>query len=132
MMSLTWGMRRNPHDWSTRQTPAMHLVQKSTLRSARAWRLKMALRAVFARAAQENCSAQAKADLLSLLIWARRSRMEPFKKLAATIKQRLEGVVRGMLDNRRNAYVEAMNELLQQVTPLEPPEITCVNPGNAQ
>ena len=40
--------------------------------------------------------------------------MEPFKKLASTLKQRLNGVVRGMLDNRSSAYVEAMNGLLQQ------------------
>jgi hypothetical protein len=31
--------------------------------------------------------------------------LEPFKKLAATLKERLDGVVRGMLDNRSNAYV---------------------------
>ena len=47
--------------------------------------------------------------------WARRSRLEPFKRLAQTLKNHLEGVVRGMLDGRSNAYVEAMNGLLQQV-----------------
>ena len=31
-----------------------------------------------------------------------------------TIKKRLPGVVRGMLDGRSNAYVKAMNGLLQQ------------------
>ena len=46
--------------------------------------------------------------------WARRSRPEPFKKLAHTLKQRIDGVVSGMLDNRSNAYVEAMNGLPQQ------------------
>ena len=114
LKSLTWGMRRNPQGWSAKQTNAMHWLQHSTLKSARAWRLKMALRAVYAKAAQENCATQAKAHLLSWISWARRSRLEPFKKLAATLKQRLGGVVRGMLDNRSNAYVEAMNGLLQQ------------------
>ena len=46
--------------------------------------------------------------------WARRSRLEPFKRLAATLKEHLGGVVRGMLDGRSNAYVEAMNGLLQK------------------
>ena len=114
LKSLTWGMRRNPQGWSIKQTNAMHWLQRSTLKSARAWRLKMALRAVYAKATQENCAARAKADLLGWISWARRSRLEPFKKLAATLKQRLEGVVRGMLDSRSNAYVEAMNGLLQQ------------------
>ena len=114
LKSLTWGMRRNPQGWSVKQTNAMHWLQRSTLKSARAWRLKMALRAVYAKTAQENCAVQAKADLLGWISWARRSRLEPFKKLAATLRQRLDGVVRGMLDNRSNAYVEAMNGLLQQ------------------
>jgi transposase len=34
--------------------------------------------------------------------------------VAATITERLPGVVRGMLEGRSNAYVEAMNGLLQQ------------------
>jgi transposase len=114
LKSLTWGMRRNPQGWSAKQTNAMHWLQHSSLKSARAWRLKMALRTVYAKAAEENSSAQAKTDLLGWISWARRSRLEPFKKLASTLKQRIDGVVRGMLDNRSNAYVEAMNGLLQQ------------------
>jgi transposase len=114
LKSLTWGMRRNPHGWSGKQINAMHWLQHSTLKSARAWRLKMALRAVYAKAAQENRGELAKADLIGWISWARRSRLEPFKKLANTLKQRIDGVVRGMLDNRSNAYVEAMNGLLQQ------------------
>ena len=114
LKSLTWGMRRNPQGWSVKQTNAMHWLQRSTLKSARAWRLKMALRAVYAKATQHNSAEQAKADLLGWVSWARRSRLDSFKKLATTLKQRLAGVVRGMLDNRSNAYVEAMNGLLQQ------------------
>lgn len=48
------------------------------------------------------------------LSWARRSRLQPFRKLAKTLSERFEAVVRGMLDSRSNAYVEAMNGLLQQ------------------
>jgi transposase len=112
--SLAWAMRRNPESWSETQRQAMACLQRSRLKSARAWRLKMALRAVYAQAAQSNNEEQAKADLLSWISWARRCRLEPFKKLAATLKERLDGVVRGMLDNRSNAYVESMNGLLQQ------------------
>ena len=107
-------MRRKPQGWSAKQTNAMHWLQHSTLKSARAWRLKMALRAVYAKATQKNSDVQAKADVLSWISWARRSRLEPFKKLANTLKQRINGVVRGMSGNRSNAYVEAMNGLLQQ------------------
>jgi transposase len=40
--------------------------------------------------------------------------LEPFKKLAATIKERFDAVVRGMLDHRSDAFVESMNGQLQQ------------------
>ena len=111
---LMWGMRKNPSGWSQGQTNAMHWLQQSSLKSARAWRLKMALREVYARAAASNDAHFARTDLNAWLSWARRSRLEPFKKLARTITERAEAVVRGMIDNRSNAFVEAMNGLLQQ------------------
>ena len=114
LKSLTWGMRKNPGGWTGKQLNTMHWLQHSTLKSARAWRLKMALRAVYAKATQGNDGALSKEDLLGWISWARRSRLEPFKKLAKTLQQKLDAVVRGMLDNRSNAYVEAMNGLLQQ------------------
>jgi transposase len=114
LKQLLWGMRRNPSGWSRQQVNAMHWLQHSKLKSARAWRLKMALREVYARARAHNQPEQATADLRAWLSWARRCRLEPFKKLASTIKDRFDAVVRGMTDHRSNAFVEAMNGLLQQ------------------
>jgi transposase len=111
---LMWGMRKNPSGWSQHQTNAMLWLQQSSLKSARAWRLKMGLREVYARAATSNNAQMATADLKAWLSWARRSRLEPFKQLAKTITERCEAVVRGMTDNRSNAFVESMNGLLQQ------------------
>lgn len=115
LRSLTWGMRRNPGQWSIKQFHAMHWLQQSTLKSARAWRLKMALRTVYANAAASNDPQQASKELQGWISWARRSRLESFKKFALTLRERFDAVVRGMLDSRSNAYVEAMNGLLQQV-----------------
>ena len=112
--NLRWGMRKNPAGWTVAQTGAMHWLQRSTLKSARAWRLRMALREVYARARQHNVAEQAGADLAAWTSWARRCRLEPFKKLAATIKERFDAVVRGMLDHRSNAFVESMNGQMQQ------------------
>jgi len=114
LRQLLWGMRRNPQDWSRRQIDTMHWLQRSALKSARAWRLKMALREVHAAARANNSVDQAAADLRAWLSWARRCRLEPFKKLATTLKERFEVVVRGMVDHRSNAFVEAINGLLQQ------------------
>jgi transposase len=49
LKSLMWGMRKNPSGWSDKQTDAMHWLQRSNLRSARAWRLKQALREVYGK-----------------------------------------------------------------------------------
>jgi len=112
--NLLWGMRKNPSGWNAGQTDAMHWLQRSTLKSARAWQLRMALREVYARARQHNTTEQAALDLRAWISWARRCRLEPFKKLATTIKDRFDAVVRGMLDHRSNAFVESMNGQLQQ------------------
>lgn len=112
--SILWGMRRNPSGWSRTQIEAMHWLQRANLKTARAWRLKMALREVFANARNHNQAEQASADLKAWMSWARRSRLEAFKRLAATLKACFDAVVRGMLDHRSNAFVEAMNGLMQQ------------------
>jgi len=100
--------------WTHAQFEAMHWLQRSNLKSARAWRLKQALRLVYRDAAASNSEEIAQGAMSKWLSWARRSRLEPFKRLALTLKAHLGGVVRGMLDGRSNAYVEAMNGLLQQ------------------
>ena len=58
----------------------------------------MALRAVYASAAAGNDREQASKGLKDWLSWARRSRLEPFRKLAKTLSERFEADVRGMLD----------------------------------
>jgi len=110
---LMWGMRRNPRGWKKGQTHAMHCLQRSNLKSARAWRLKMALQEVYAQAAASNDQTLATELLTRWISWARRCRLVSFKKLGATLRDRHSAVVRGMLDNRSNAYVEAMNGQLQ-------------------
>ena len=112
--ALLWAMRRNPASWSGPQTTAMHWLQRANLKSARAWRLKMALRQVYGRARQHNDGLIAAADLQRWIRWARRSRLDAFKRLGMTLRTHFDAVVRGMVDHRSNAFVEAMNGLLQQ------------------
>jgi transposase len=111
--NLTWGMRKDHSGWNNNQLNTMYLLQRSNLKSARAWRLKEALRTTYAQCVSSNSEKQATAAMQSWISWARRYRLEPFKKLATTLKERLPGVC-GMLDGRSNAYVEAMNGMLQQ------------------
>lgn len=111
---LLWGMRKKPVSWTRAQFEAMHWLQRSKLKSARAWRLRLALRLVSRDAAVSNSEEIAQGAMSKWLSWERRSRLEPFKRLPLTLKEHLGGVVRGMLDRCGNAYVKAMNGLLQK------------------
>lgn len=110
---LRRGMRKNPLSCSSPLTNAMHWLH-STLKAARAWRLKMALREVYAAALKHKDEPGAQADLQAWLSWVRRSRLAPFKKLARTLTPHFVGVISSMVDNRSNAFVEALNGLSQQ------------------
>ncbi len=113
--SLAWAMRTHHERWGQRHIQAMSALQRSHLKAARAWRMKTALREVYEAAAQAQSEEVAKTGLKRWISWASRSRLEPFKRLANTLRTHWDGVVAGMLQARTNAYVEAMNGLLQQV-----------------
>lgn len=91
----------------------MYSLQRTNLQSARAWRLKVALAQVYEAAAHSHSPQVAREGLNRWIDWAMRSRLDPFKRLARTLKTHLEGVVAGMQQGRSNAFVEAMNGLMQ-------------------
>jgi transposase len=114
LKALYWATRKNAPEWSRDQINVMHWLQRSNLKSARAWRLKTALQDIYAKAKETQDMQAALQDMRAWLSWASKSRLESFKKLAITIKAHLAGVLNGMFAHRTNAYVEAMNGLLQQ------------------
>lgn len=111
---MFWGMRRDHAAWSEDQRNTMYRLQRSNLKNARAWRPRRAARHLWYRCRQQLPRA-GRSCIEALDVVGAPQRLEPFKKLATTLKERLGGVVRGMLDGRSNAYVEAMNGRLQQV-----------------
>lgn len=59
---LLWGDAQEPAGWTAAQTGGMYWLQRSTLKSPRLQRLRMALREVYARAWQHNSAEQAASD----------------------------------------------------------------------
>jgi transposase len=112
--ALYWAVQKDPAKWNEKQMNIMYFLQRSNLKTARAWRLKEALRDTYRTAVQTNSAEKAESMLKGWISWARRSRLEPFKKVATSLKEKLPAIIRGMLDGRSNAYVEAMNGMLQQ------------------
>lgn len=85
LKGIRWSTLKDAAQWSRKQVEQMHWLQRSNLQTARAWRLKQALREVFSRATDAR---QATALLDAWIRWARRCRLAPFKRLAATVKKR--------------------------------------------
>lgn len=111
--SLSWAMRTHHAGWNDRHMQAMYTLQRTNLQSARAWRMKVALAQVYEAAAHSHNPAVAKEGLSGWIQWAMRSRLDPFKRLARTLRTHFEGVISGMGQGRSNAFVEAMNGLMQ-------------------
>jgi transposase len=103
-----WTWLKDAHDWSWEQLNDFHWLSRARLKTARAWRLKEALRDIYATATT------AETALTRWYSWARRSRLPPMKRLATTLKAHWDGVLAafdsGLTNNGR---AEGINSLLQ-------------------
>ena len=105
-----WALLKDAANWNSEQLARMHYLQRSNLKTARAWRMKEALRTIFATATDV---AVAKEGLTRWIRWARRSRLAQFKRLGATVRDHLEGILEHFRTGLSNGFVEAMNGLIQ-------------------
>ena len=105
-----WIWLKDHRDLTARQARQFQSLSRENLETGRAWRLKEALRALYAEAPSRD---QAEARLTRWVSWARRCRLEPFKKLAATIKAHWDGVLNAFDSRLTNGSVEGMNGLIQ-------------------
>lgn len=90
---------------------ATQWLPSSHLKTARAWRIKEALRDIYALHASTE---QTGKSLKRWLHWAQRSRLQPIKDLAKSIKAHFAGIVTAFeADHLHTGYVEAVNSLTQ-------------------
>jgi transposase len=105
-----WTWLKDKHQWSERQIAQFHRLSRTRLKTARAWRLKESLRELFATATSAE---EAREQFTRWYSWARHSRLEPMKRLAATLKEHLPGILNGFDSGLTNAAVEGSNSLIQ-------------------
>lgn len=89
--NLLWGIRKKHSGWNVAQTTAMHWLQRSALKIARAWRLPMALRGEYAHARQHNSTEHTGSELASWISWPgaagwSRSRSWPPRSRSASLR----------------------------------------------
>ena len=105
-----WALLKCSVNWTRKQINTMHWLQRSGLKTTRAWRLKEALRKIY-----RQCTDPAEAERLlrRWICWARRSRLAPFKALGATVRTHLTGIVEHFRSGLSNGFIEAMNGQIQ-------------------
>ncbi|WP_164081041.1 ISL3 family transposase [Stenotrophomonas maltophilia] len=105
-----WALLKDSERWSYKQLCTMHWLQRSGLKTARAWHLKQALRRLYAAGLSPE---EADHQLDRWISWARRSRLPPFKRLGATLREHKAGIIEHFRSGLTNASVEAMNAQIQ-------------------
>jgi len=105
-----WTWLKDKRKWNARQIVQAHNLSRSRLKTARAWRLKEALRDLFGNGENPEQAARLFAKWYS---WARRSRLKPFKRLAITLKNHLHGLLNAFDSRLSNGRVEGINSLIQ-------------------
>jgi transposase len=106
-----WALWKNPDRLTEPQQQTLAVIQKTNKPLYRAYLLKEQLREIVAVK-----GADGKLLLAAWLRWAGRSRLEPFVKLAKTIRRHLHAI-HNMLDSGlSNALVEASNTQFRLLT----------------
>ncbi len=106
LKGVRWGTLKDASHWTRHQLADMHWLQHSGLKTARAWRLKERLRDIFATYRR---AASAGPALRAWISWARRCRLAPFKRLGATVRDHLAGILRHFDSHLDNGFAEAIN-----------------------
>ena len=107
-----WIWLKDQAKWTTKERGKMDWMPHSRLKTARAWRIKEALRDIYRNSRTD--AAQSTLALKKWLHWAQRSQLHPIKDLAKTIKQHWAGILKAFdASDLHTGYVEAVNSLLQ-------------------
>jgi transposase len=91
------------------QAEKVEALSKSYPKTGRAWRMVEALDILYSSATMQHATKK----LGDLISWMRRSRLEPMKKAALTLKQHREKILAYFLNKLTNALAEGINSLIQ-------------------
>jgi len=100
---------RNPENLSDRQHAMLDALPKHHLKTARAWRMKLAFQELY----DQPTPARAAGWLKRWLSWAAHSRLMPMIDVAATIRRHRDGILRWFDSRIANGLIEGINSLVQ-------------------
>jgi len=107
-----WALLKNPWNLSRLEHERLARLQRTNRRLYRGYLLKSALSDILGRRQVQVV----RNKLLEWISWAERSRLAPFKKVAATIEKHLEGIVAIVATGLTNARTEGLNGKIRVIT----------------
>jgi transposase len=99
----------NERRLSIEQGLSLEALCRMNLKTARAYRIRLAFQEIY------NCPSRDWGELVldRWYSWAIRSRLEPIKKVARTVKRHRDGILRWFDSKIANGLIEAINSLVQ-------------------
>lgn len=107
-----WALLKSPWNLTDGEHDKLADVQRVNRPLFRAYLLKESLAAIFER----HQVHVARDKLLEWCRWAARSRLPPFKKVAATIRRHLDGVLAFIATGLSNGLIEGLNGKVRTIT----------------
>ena len=100
---------RNPDNLSDRQRATLDALPTRTLKTARAYQIRLAFQDLYA----EDSPDSAAVYLKKWYFWATHSRLEPVIAAARTVKRHWDGILRWFHSKIANGLIEGINSLVQ-------------------
>lgn len=107
-----WALLKNPDTLTDRQAQTLAAIRRTGGELWRGYQLKEALREIFAGDLDENDAAELVDRWCSR---AQRSRLEPFVKLARTIREHRQGILASVRLGLSNGRVEGLNNRVRLI-----------------
>jgi len=107
-----WALLKNPEDLTDRQVETLNQIRRNGGEMWRAYRLKEALRAIFAG---DLTKTQIAHKLDRWCSWAQRCRLEPFVTAGRTIRQHRQGILAAIRLGINNGRIEGLNNRVRLI-----------------
>jgi transposase len=104
-----WALLKRPERLKPNQVVKLSWIKRANRTLYRGYLLKES----FLNALKSTTSEEGERELRAWLAWASRSRLEPFVKLARTVRRHLDGILAIMDSQLTNARLEGMNNKIR-------------------
>ena len=112
---------KNPDKLRVWQKDALETLRKNNRKTARVYQMKLVLKDIFDNVKDPEV---AEMGVKKWLSWAVRSRLEPIKSCARTVKNHFHGIMRYFKSGLTNGPVEGINSRIQEARRRANPDIS--------